>query len=319
MRWLWIGCFLLLRTALNAQELFPLSEPANTLPAGVLGLRLYSDGNYEIRTLKWMAGARLMYGVTSRLSLYLSGTASNHHSKKLPPDLVSHTHPSGGSPYYFTRQVLRGQVYPMNWNGFHLMAKYRFLNLDGKNSHLRMALIAEGSLVKQAHDEAEPNLLHDNRGWGAGLIVSLLQNRFAASMTLAGILPSDYIEQSPDQITGSPVERRMSYGNGLRYSLSLGYLVQGNRTNDYDEPSTSLYLELIGSSWGDAKFVYDGRSIPTENPAFKAGYYLEIHPGIQRVIGSNLRMELSVGFPLFHRSWVHYYPMYSLGIQRFFY
>ncbi len=317
-KYLVIG-LLFIQSALGAQELFPLSEAANTLPAGVWGLRLYSDGNYEIRTLKLMTGARLMYGVNSRLSLYLSGTASNHHSQKLPPDLVSHVHPSGGSPYYFTRRVQRGQVYPMNWNGFHLMAKYRCLSLDGRNSHVRMAMIFEGSWVHQAHDEAEPNLLHDNKGWGAGMIVSLLKNRFASSFTLAGMMPSDYREHSADPVSGLSVERRMSYGNGMRYSLSLGYLIQGNRTSDYDEANTTLYLEFIGSRWGQAEFYYGGRAIPTENPAFGAGHYLEIHPGIQRVFGSNLRMELSVGFPLINRSWVHYYPIYSLGVQRFFY
>lgn len=60
----------------------------------------------------------------------------------------------------------------MRWNGFHFMAKYRLLSFDQQNKHYRVAIISDLSNVRQAHDEAEPNLYHDNRGWGIGIINS---------------------------------------------------------------------------------------------------------------------------------------------------
>ncbi|MBK7230917.1 MAG: hypothetical protein IPH93_01240 [Saprospiraceae bacterium] len=302
-----------------SQELFPLTESANTLPKNVFAVRAYSDGNYEIKTLKVMGGLRLMYGIHSKLSVYLSASMSNHHSKFLPPDLVSHGHPSGGSPFYFTNRVARGVVYPMRWNGFHFMAKYRLLSFDQQNKHYRVAIISDLSNVRQAHDEAEPNLYHDNRGWGIGIINSFLYHRLAISSSIQGIFPWDYSEEQLDVRTQQLVKRIMKYGNAAKMSVSFGYLLQGNKENSFDEPNTNIYLEFLASAWQAAQFVYNGQTIPTLNPAFNEGYYVEIHPGIQRVIRSNLRLELSVGIPLVHKSFVHFYPIYSIAVQRYLY
>ncbi|MBK9271209.1 MAG: hypothetical protein IPM48_06400 [Saprospiraceae bacterium] len=319
MRWLIISLVISFGKSAFSQELFPLAESANTLPKNVFALRLFTNGNYEIKTPKAMVGLRIMYGLGSKLSVYLSGTFSNHHSRYLPPDLVSHGHPSGGSPFYFTNRVAKGQTHPMNWNGIHVMAKYRLLSIDRRNKHYRIALISEWSNVRQAHDEAEPNLLHDNKGWSGGMIHSFLYHRLAVSSTLQLVLPGDYREVRKDPVQSVDVERTMKYGNSINWSISFGYLLNGNTKNDFDEPNINLYIEFMGAAWQSAQFIYNGQIIPNFNPAFHSGYYMEIHPGIQRVIRSNWRLELSLGLPLIHQSLVHSYPIYSFAVQRFFY
>ena len=45
-----------------------------------------------------------------------------------------------------------------------------------------MAAYAEWSNTNVTHDEAEPTLLGDTRGYGGGLITTYLKNHFAATL-----------------------------------------------------------------------------------------------------------------------------------------
>jgi hypothetical protein len=55
------------------------------------------------------------------------------------------------------------------------------------------------------------------------------------------------------------------------------------------------------------------------NKALQGSYYLEANPGVQAIIRSDLRIDVSVGYPIFNRSFVHFYPVYNVGVQRYFY
>jgi hypothetical protein len=300
----------------QGQELFPLSEPASNIPKGALGVRLFSESYNEVNQLRNMTGLRLMYGVTPRLTVYLTGIASNHHGKKMPVEFPFHNTPE------------RGARYPYKFNGVHLYAKYRFLSKDAENSHFRMAVFGEGTYVNTTHHETEPDLaMGDNKGVGLGLITTYLKDKFAVSLTAGGILPATYEGKSPDPIENLPdVPVRIQYGKALHYSLSFGYLLFPRKYTSYDQVNVNLYLELHGKAFQAAKVdLFVGQ--PNEYflaqsrypSALQKGYYLDVSPSIQVILKSNLRIDFSTTFSSLGISYARLYPVFNVGIQRYFF
>jgi hypothetical protein len=300
----------------GAQELFPVAEPASNVPKGVLGLRLYDETFNEVDRIRNLFALRIMYGVTPKLTVYAIPNASNHHNAQLPPEF----------PVHNTPQI--GVTHPYRFNGVDFYAKYRFLSLDGQNSHFRAALYGEYSILKVAHDEAEPTLLDDNSGVGGGLITTYLKNHFAVSFTGGYIHPWKYKGDVPDPIPGLPgVPATVTYADGYNYSLSFGYLLFPHTYTGYNQTNWNVYLEFVGKDYGAMQMqvgnVYYNLpqyAISTAgNKALAANQYLEVYPGVQTIIRSDIRVDFSVGFPVVSRSWVHYYPVYNLAVQRYFY
>lgn len=311
-------CILALLCAfpLPAQELFPLSEPASNLPKGALGIRLFSESYKEVNQWRNMTALRMMYGLTPRLSVYLTGIASNHHGKKMPVEFPFHNTPE------------RGAYYPYKFNGAHLYGKYRFISLDRQNSHFRMAAYAEGTYVQTTHHETEPDLeMGDNKGIGAGLITTYLWRKFAVSLTAGAILPAKYEGLSPDPIESLPdVPVRVRYGKALTYSLSFGYLLLPRKYESYDQTNVNLYLELHGKAFQAARVdIFAG--LPNEYflaqarypSALQKGYYIDVSPGVQFIVKSNLRIDFSATFSSMGISYARLYPVYTIGIQRYFF
>ncbi len=279
-------------------------------------MRLFTETYNEVNQLRNMAGLRLMYGVSPRLSVYLSGIVSNHHGEKLPLEFPFHNTPE------------RGAHYPYRFNGMHAYAKYRFLSRDGEGSHLRMAAYAEATYVNTTHHETEPDLIMgDNKGVGAGLITTYLWQKFAVSLTGGLILPASYTGVSPDPISSLPdVPVRVRYGKALTYSLSFGYLLLPRTYKDYDQTNINLYLEFRGKAFQAAKvdmfvglpneyFLYPER-YPS---ALQQGYYVDVSPGVQFIVKSNLRIDCSMTFSSLGISYARLYPVFNLGIQRYFF
>jgi len=311
-----IFLFLLSGLKAAAQELFPLSEPASSMPKNTLGVRLFSETFKEINKVRNMSYLRLMYGVTPHLSVYLSAIASNHHGNDFPQEFPFHNTPE------------RGANYPYKLNGGHLYAKYRFLSLDGEHSHFRMAAYAEGTLVKTTHHETEPDIEYgDNTGVGAGFITTYLKNKFAVSATVGGILPFKNYGNSPDPINGLPdVPVSIEYGKALTYSLSFGYLLWPRTYSSYNETNINLYFELHGKAYGTARvnlFVGEENEyylLPGRYPpALIGNYFVDMSPGVQFIIRSNLRIDCSMTFHMMGQTWARLYPVYNIGIQRYFY
>jgi hypothetical protein len=299
-----------------AQELFPIAEPASNVPKGALGIRLYDETYNEVNRIRNLFALRIMYGLTPRLTVYATPTVSNHHNAQLPPEF----------PVHNTPQI--GVAHPYLFNGVDFYAKYRFFSRDGQNSHLRAAVYGEYSVLKVAHDEAEPTLLDDNSGVGAGLIVTYLKHHFAASFTGGYIHPFVYKGDVPDQIPGLPgVPATVTYADGYNYSLSFGYLLFPTTYAGYNQTNWTVYLEFVGKDYGAMQMqvgnVYYNTpqyAISTAgNKALQGSYYLEANPGVQAIIRSDLRIDVSVGYPIFNRSFVHFYPVYNVGVQRYFY
>jgi hypothetical protein len=302
----------------HAQELFILNEPASNVPKGVIGVRMFSQNFKEVNTNRSLLAFRLMYGVTPRFSVYVTVSGSNHHNKQLPADLITHTH-NGNQTYYFTHNIKRGVNYPFLFNGVNLYAKYRFISIDKKNEHLRLALYGEWSKLNTAHDEAEPNLLDDTGGYGGGIIVTWLKNRFASSVTTGFIRPDSYSEVQPDFTGGPDLPTYIKYGNAIRYNLSMGYRIWPKHYIDYDQPNLNVYVEFQGKKYDASEVVQNGVLIETEAVALVGNNYIEMHPGIQYIVKSNLRLEASVGFGFINRSYVHFTPLWTFALQRYFY
>ena len=233
--------FLCSATIAKTQELYPNTQPASSIPKGALGVRVYNKSYQELTVLRSLNVLNLMYGLTSKLSIYGSISMSNHHDTNFPPNLAFHTH-NGNNSVFGTSSIQRGVQYPTIYNGVNLYAKYRFLSLDGDGRHFRMAAYGEWSNVNVAHDEAEPNLLDDTKGFGAGFIATGLINHFAATLSSGVILPGKYKGFSPDTYGGPMVPTELQYGKALTYNLSLGYLLYPAHYRDYQQLNINVSL-----------------------------------------------------------------------------
>ncbi|MCW3086509.1 MAG: hypothetical protein JWP12_3875 [Bacteroidetes bacterium] len=311
--------FVLAQKLVIAQELYPLNEPASNVPKGVLGVRAFDDTYKEINQARNLMGLRLMYGLLPRLTIMATASVSNHHDRNFPANLVSHTH-NGNQSTYSTGNFQRGLVYPYLFTGIYLYAKYRFISVDGEQKHFRMAAYGEWSNVKVAHDETEPDLLDDTKGFGGGLITTYLNHHFAVSLTSGVIIPGAYNGLSPDLYGGPLVPTEIKYGRAVKYNVSFGYLLFPRKYENYDQGNWNLYLEFMGKAYEGAKVTqYGVTPVPVSTPLLKAGNYMDVCPGIQYIVKSNLRIDLSAEFPMINKSYAHFYPMVMLGVQRYFY
>lgn len=312
-------CLLLLlfSTTACAQELFPLFEAASSVPKNVLGVRLHGNTYEELNEFRSMGALKLMYGLSGNVSVSLTGSMSNHHDKKLPANLITHTH-EGTQTIYQTNEFQRGLNYPYRINGGMLNIKYRFLSLDEKNKHFRMAVYGEGSYIESAHDEAEPTLMDDTKGIGAGIIATYLNHHTAVSFSGGKIVPGSYSEVAPDP-AGGDLHTKITYGKAITYNLSLGYLLFPFKYKSYSDVNINIYTEFMGKSYKAAEIIQNDVNVVPETNLLKAGSYIDVYPGIQAIIKSNLRIDFSVGLPLAGKSYTKFYPVYTFGIQRYFF
>jgi len=321
--------FIAFSLSVKAQELFPVTEPASNVPKGAIGVRLFDEGYKEADLFRNLAALKLMYGITSKLTIYATGTLSNFHEKELPADFINHDH-SGGGASGGANTPQQGVPYPYVFNSIDVYAKYRFVTIDGQNTHFRMAAYAEGAYVAVPSHEAEPDLLVHTSGYGAGLITTYLKQHFAVSLTMGFIIPSDYKGNAVDKF-GGIYPTTIQYGRSFDYDLSFGYLLFPHNYKDYKQTNWNVYCEFIGKSYGAANVTQlDGPPSPilpnplvikvsNTTPILRSGNYVDINPGVQCIIGSIYRVDLSVGFPLINTSYNHLYPLYLIGLQRYFF
>lgn len=315
---LFVSLTLLCINIANSQELFPLTEPASNVPKGVLGVRSMGEFYKEVGTTREMLAARIMYGLTSKLTLEVTASGSNHHDTILPANLLSHTHAANGASIYSAQSFTRGLHYPFLFAGFNFYAKYRILSFDGDKSHFRVALFGDYSTVKAAHDEAEPDLLEDDGGWEAGFIATKLINRLAISLTAGYIQPTFHFTEYQSQYVYPTQVTKLYYGSAIEYDLSCGYrLFPAVYTNNYSESNFNIYVEFLGKRYDSATVKVNGEIAAIKTPILMKGNYIEIHPGIQWILNSNTRVELSVGYPLLNHSYVVFYPVFNIGVQSY--
>jgi hypothetical protein len=249
----------------------------------------------------------------------LTADISNHHGNDFPSNLATHTH-NGTQTTYSTGAYKVGIFYPYRFNGTSIYGKYRFVSVDGQNRHFRMAAYASYAYLDVPHDEAEPNLLDDTKGYGDGLITTYLRNKFAASLSSGVIIPTDHSGTVADPLGGPRIPTVVQYGKAFEYNLSFGYLLLPRNYESYQQTTWNIYLEFMGKSYEQAKIVqYGFKNVPISTPLLQQGNYVDICPGIQAIVKSNLRIDLSVKFPMINRSYAHFYPVYAVALQRYFF
>lgn len=309
----------------NAQELFPIAEPASSVPGGAFGVRVFSKGYKEAAVFRNMVGLRLLYGVTPKLSLYFNAAMSDFHSQSLPLDFIDHGH-NGTQQTGSVNSPQPGANNPILFNSMSFYAKYRFVTSDGPNTHFRMAGYAEGAYVALPSPHAEPDLQMHTSGMGAGIITTYLKKHFAASLTTGFVLPVAYKGNATDKF-GGIYPTVIRYGNAVNYSLSFGYLLLPRSYKSYKQLNWNLYLEFTGKAFGAATVSQkDGPDanalpivIPDGAPVLRAGNYMDVNPGIQCIVNSIYRIEATVALPMVSQSYTHQYPVYQLAVQRYFY
>lgn len=305
--------FLISSFFLSGQELYPIAEPASTIPKNVLGIKLMSETFHEVRLIRNQFSVRLMYGLTPKLTVWAQPMVSNHHSKLLPRDIVTHRH-VGPTQIFFTQLKQYGGSYPYFFSGIHFYGKYRFLTMDSNDQHFRMAAYAETTPIgSTAHDESEPHLQGDNNGVGAGIIATYLKSRMAVSFTGGFIKAFDYQEE------GTIEDFSLKYGEAVRYSLSFGYLLYPSKYESYNHKNYNIYVELIGKAYTAAELFSNGEPVSVETAPFQGGAYLDAYFGIQQIMRSNDRLELSVGLNVLNKSYRHFYPVINFAFQHYFY
>ncbi len=293
------------------QELFPINEPASTVPKNVLGIKFMSETNRELETIRNQFAVRLMYGLTPKLTVWAQPMVSNHHDQFLPNDLIDHRH-IGASTVFYSSTIQYGRKYNYTFSGLHFYGKYRFLTQDENDSHFRMAAYAETTIFgTQAHDESEPHLQGDNEGFGGGLIATYLKKRFAVSFTGGFIKANDYHQNKQG------LRHQLKYGQAITYNLSFGYLIYPKKYTSYNHSNINLYVELVGKSYGAAQLWEDDQAVEIVSESLGQGAYLDVFFGIQRIMNSNDRVELTVAFPVINKSYRHFYPLLSLGWQKY--
>ncbi len=297
-------CLFFLWVRSQAQELFPSIEPASTLPKGIWAGRVIFRNFAEFDQPRNYYALRAMYGITPKLTASLTASVSNHHLKKYPGDLNN---------YFLNHHTPTGvKKYPYQFEGLNLYAQYRFYSLDGKNRHFRMAAYGEASKSFAAHDEAEPYLSADNTGMGAGLIVTRLVNKLAVSASVSYIHPLAYRERDRNL--------RVLSGDAFSWGLQFGYLAFPRKYKSYDDLNINLYLEILGKNFGGATVRENDKSFDTSRLfSLQAGSYVEVRPGVQLVINSKSRIDISVANSITGRSFLYIFPMLQVNYQKYFF
>jgi hypothetical protein len=222
-----IGMFLLQSLYAGAQELYVSTEPASNMPAHAIGIRMTS--RFFKMEHEGITGMRfepeIMWGVSKKLMVHLTGLASNQMQSSIEPE--------GGSIY----------------------AKYRFLSKDELHSHFRMAAYVKGAVInnpfypqmvehsRKPYDNAELDLEGGASGISGGIIATQLIHKLAVSGTLGYNRFMNNVKNNlPEEMSA----------NAVNYSVSAGYLLLPRTYRSYEQTNLNLYVEFLGKANTDA-------------------------------------------------------------------
>jgi hypothetical protein len=232
-------------SGLHAQELFIQSEPASNMPAGIWGVRVSSEsweGDHTISRI----GIEGMYGVDKYLMVH---------------------------PLIYGSNQLNG----FNVETYGGYAKYRLYIDDGFKYHFRVAAFGE-VLAGEQHSTYPSFSFNGSQPFaGAGMMATLLENRFATNLSVA----------ANDAFKSIPLANG-SYSNikGINSILSAGYLVYPPRYTSFSNPNINIYAEFLDyQSWFD--HVWGGNSL------LEQGNELLLSFGPQVILNSVARFDLA--------------------------
>lgn len=246
-----IFLFLCLNAPLFAQELYVFTEPASNMPTNSIGVRLTNEAMFKPE-FRSRSVAEMMIGVNKNIMLHAQGFLSDMDGK-----------------------------YRLEGASFY--AKYRFLSLDGSQSHSRAALYGRISSSKRNVDIEDVNLEGDNSGWQGGVVFTQLLHKLALSATFgySETIPKSFDGKFEDfpEVWSSYTRDRNGNRSALNYSLSSGYLVLPVTYKNYNQPNFNLYLEILGKT----------------NPV-NGHSYVDFAPAAQLILNSKTRIDLGYRF-----------------------
>jgi len=241
MKYSLITAVLLLTTCLctKAQELYVFSEPASNMAAKSIGIRVTNEGIFNAGAMNRTI-PELMLSFNKNLMTHVQGFFS---------DMDGKYRLEGGSLY----------------------AKYRFMSVDGTQSHLRAAAFGRISTSKRPVYTEDINLEGDNSGLQGGIVVTKLLHKLALSGTVAY---NKAFVSANRKMAGMPQADQL-----ISYSLSSGYLVLPIVYKNYNQPNFNVYFEMLGKT----------------NPE-NGNTYLDFAPAVQAIINSRTRIDLGYRF-----------------------
>lgn len=204
---------LLFPVCVQAQELYVFSDPASTLSARSLNIKLKSHGvgtDPIFNRFTYRIMPQVMAGLTKKLQVRLGASVSNMHTDQFQSESIG------------------------------LGLKYRILSKDGIQRHFRMAAFLDGSLTRVPFHYEEISLMGDKSGLEAGIIATQLWHKLAVSATVSRIELLD--KSRNDGYLYFPARQYQS----LNYSFSAGYLLFPRVYKSYKQPNFNLYVELLG-------------------------------------------------------------------------
>jgi hypothetical protein len=248
--------FLFLTANMDAQELYPFSEPASNLPAKSISVKMgtmYGKGVHGGRILQRYTPT-IMFGLNKKWMLTGNLGFGNMHEDK----------------FYF--------------ESVRVYAKYRFLSKDDVHKHFRMAAFATAAYSRNHLDHNELTLWGDQSGVQAGLIATQLWHKFAVSGSLS------LLEVFDEERSVKNLPQQYAF-ESINYSLSAGYLLFPRSYSDYKQTNLNLYLEMMGGrnlDWKYEKYFIDlapsVQLIFNSTGKLNVGYRFEVGGDIYRLM-----------------------------------
>jgi len=250
-----LGIFLCvgLNLGLFAQELYVFTEPASNMPAKSIGVRLTNEGMFT-PDFRNRSIAEVMIGLNKNIMFHAQGFLSDMDGK----------YKAEGTSFY---------------------VKYRFLSLDGEQSHSRAAFFGRISSSRRRVASEDINLEGDDAGIQGGLIFTQLLHKLALSATVGyskSLRQEEhlmYLDSHGMPGMNMPSMSRKTPDEILSYSLSSGYLVLPFVYKNYNQPNFNLYFEILGKT----------------NPA-NGHSYVDFAPALQLIVNSKTRFDLGYRF-----------------------
>lgn len=237
----------------QAQELYPLTEPASNMPAKSIGVKQSLKTVFDpvIRDPSFRYSTDLMFGVNKNLMTHAGFTFSDMYSQR-------------------TR-----------FESVRLYGKYRFLSSDGMKSHFRMAAFGEVSHSVNRPTYEELSVEGDQSGFRYGLIATQLLHKLAISATVSNIQVLQRERWNKTLPIIAPYQ-------AIDYSLSAGYLLLPKTYTSYKQTNLNLYVEVLGQQLTDRRGYFidiapAAQLIFNSSVKLNMGYRWQMKGNVQRM------------------------------------
>lgn len=242
---------LILPASINAQELYPFTEPASNMPANSISAKhsLKLLKGYHSNKIEQRHSPEIMFGMSKSAMVHLGVSFSDMYSNKL------------------------------QWESARLYSQFRLYTNDAVHRHFRLATFVRASYSRNGAFYDELTLEGDQSGVQFGMIATQLINKLALSASVSNV---QILQNSRnDNIKSHPYQ-------AVDYSFSSGYLLFPRNYSSYKQTNLNLYLELLGQKTYDLShfFVDLAPSIQlifNSNSKLNLGYRFEVNGDMHRM------------------------------------